>query len=780
MSWFVLAIVAVTVAMPLNASGAPKDEIGSPIAPGDVENKAPSYGLARSSGIEQEEFPESPSFRNEVMAILSRNGCNLGTCHGNQNGKGSLKLSLRGQDPDTDFLTLTRQLAGRRVNSLQPEESLLLQKPLMLVPHEGGRRFDEHSRAFQVLRTWIAAGLPADSPHAASLTKLEVSPEHVTVQYPQRSVSISASATFSDGTKRDVTELAVFDSAAPWVRVNASGLAESEQAGQTTITVRYLNQQKAVRLEFVPDVPDFRFTAESGSNPIDRLVFEQLKRLRIHPSDVCDDTTFIRRVWLDVTGLLPPAEKAREFLLSADPDKRNKVIDELLASNEYVDCQSLRWADLLRVEEKTLDKKGVEVFQKWIRDSIAADKPVGQFVAEIIAARGSTYQVPPANFYRALRTTEERAESTAQLFLGIRLQCAKCHNHPFDRWTQDDYYGWSNFFARIDYEIIENKRRDTNDKHEFDGEQIVKIKGEGDIKNPASGLVPPLRYLGDGSALPVSEAHSDGQTPDRLMQLSAWISDPQNGRFAAAQANRVWYQLMGRGVVDPIDDFRATNPPANPDLLDYLQSELVRNNFSTKSLMRQILTSKVYQLSSEVNSTNETDETCFSRAVVRRLTAEQTLDAMAAVTGVPAKFGGHDPGIRAVQLIGVRNGGHRYSPPEIGDRFLQLFGKPDRLQTCECERSEETTLAQTFELVSGELMHSLLSSEASRIARAISNNQSDTSILQELYWSALSRPPSAAETAALEEYLRSKPDRRGALEDVVWALLNSNEFLLRR
>lgn len=720
-----------------------------------------------------------PSFRNQVMAILSRNGCNLGTCHGNQHGKGGFKLSLRGQDPEVDFVTLTRQLGGRRVNSLLPEESLLLQKPLMLVPHEGGRRFEQESLAYQILRDWIAAGLPGDPADAATLQTLEVTPVHQTISDPQKSAQLTVTAVFADGSRRDVTDLAVFDSSSPNVTISASGLASAEHSDQTTITVRYLDQQAAVRLEFVPEAPDFVFQSPRVSNAIDDAVFRQLNRLKINPSSLCDDRTFLRRVYLDVTGQLPPASRAREFLASTQPDKRSLLIDELLASEDYVDFQTLRWADLLRVEVKTLDSKGMEVFHRWIRESIAADVPLRDFAAEIIGARGSTYKVPQANFYRALRNPEERAESTAQVFLGIRLQCAKCHNHPFDRWTQDDYYGWSNFFARIDYEIIENKRRDKNDKHEFDGEQIVLIQDKGEVRNPSTGREAALRFLGDAGVVPVREDAAKPESGDRLQQLAAWIRDPGNQRFAATQANRIWYQLMGQGVVDPIDDFRSTNPPSNPELLQVLQREFIGGDFRTRHLMRLILNSSVYQLSSTTNDTNRSDETGFSHVTPRRLTAEQTLDAIGQSLNVSIKFGGHETGVRAIQLVGVRNGGHRFSTPEVGDRFLQLFGKPDRLQTCECERSEETTLAQTFELVSGTLMQELVKDETGRISQSVSSDLTTDEFITDFYWSALTRAPSENERRSLTEYLDAAPDRRSALEDIAWAVLNSNEFLLR-
>ena len=722
-----------------------------------------------------------PSFRNEVMAVLSRSGCSLGTCHGNQNGKGGLKISLRGQDPEADFITLTRQLAGRRTNVLNPDDSLLLRKPSMLVPHEGGRRFTPESAEYRLLRKWIAAGMPADGDQVPHLTRLDVTPAASTLQAPERAIDLKATATFSDSSIKDVTSLVVFESSDPTVRISANGgveFAESDVSRQTSVTVRYLNQQTTARVEFVPQRPGFAFVAPAPSNFIDELVFVQLQRLKINPSPICDDATFLRRVSLDLTGLLPSTKKAQLFLASADPNKRRQLIDELLASDGFIDFQALRWADLLRVEDKTLDAKGVEVFYHWIRESVAADKPLNQFAAEIIAARGSTYTEPPSNFYRALRTPEERAESAAQVFLGVRLQCAKCHNHPFDRWTQDDYYGWTNFFARVDYKIIENKRRDENDKHEFNGEQVVFMKDEGDVRNPTTGKSVGLRFLGDASTAALELTKQKDQ--DRLMQLAAWLGDPHNDRFAATQANRIWFQLMGVGIVDPIDDFRATNPASNPELLEALQTEFTNADFSTRHLMRLILNSKTYQLSAEINETNRLDETLFSHVVPRRLTAEQTLDAIGQVMQASAKFGGHPEGTRAVQLTGVRNGGNRYSRPENGDRFLALFGKPGRLQTCECERTGETTLAQTMEMVSGELISDLLRDSQNIVARALNSDQSTDEFLDQLYWSALTRELTVDERTSLRSYIDARPDRGGALQDLVWAVLNSNEFLLRR
>ncbi|MBC7967888.1 MAG: DUF1553 domain-containing protein [Fuerstia sp.] len=740
--------------------------------------------LAAIPGIEAEQpattnrQAEIPSFRNEIMAVLSKSGCNLGTCHGNQHGKGGLKLSLRGQDPDADFVTLTRQMAGRRANVLVPDDSLLLRKPAMLVPHEGGRRFGGESEEYRLLRKWIVAGSPNDTDSVPRLTELSVTPVRTTLHAPQRSAILNVTARFSDNSAKDVTTLTVFESSDPSVRISSAGVvefAESDTSRQTSVTVRYLNYQTTARIEFVPERSAFAFTAPQPANFIDELAFAQLRRLQINPSAVCDDVTFLRRVFLDLTGLLPTALRTRDFLASTDGNKRAEIIDELLASSEFVDFQTLHWADLLRVEDKTLDPKGVEVFHRWIRDSIAADKPLNQFAAEIIASRGSTYTEPPSNFYRALRTPEERSESAAQVFLGVRLQCSKCHNHPFDHWTQDDYYSWTNFFARVDYKIIENKRRDENDKHEFDGEQIVFMKDDGNVKNPTTGTIAGLRFLGGGE----NPATNDKST-DRLQTLAKWLGSSDNRRFTATQANRIWFQLLGQGIVDPIDDFRSTNPASNPELLDALTQEFVSSGYRVRELMRLILNSQTYQLSSATNETNADDVTSFSHAIPQRLTAEQTLDAISQVLDVSAKFGGYPDGTRAVQLAGVRNGGHRYSRPEAGDKFMALFGKPNRLQTCECERTGETTLAQTMEMVSGELITELLRDPENRVANSVQSSEAAAQFLDSFWWAALSRPPTQEEVASMLEHVKRSSDSKSALLDIAWAVLNSNEFLLRR
>lgn len=713
------------------------------------------------------------SFGNDVMAVLSKAGCNLGVCHGNQNGKGGFKLSLRGQDPAADLLALTRDQLGRRADPLSPDRSLLLLKPTAQIAHQGGRRFAVGSPEYEIIRRWIASGMPADPPDAPKLERLEVVPVEQVLVEPAGSVQLRVVAALSDGSRRDVTSLAVYEPAAPIVAVDHDGLVRRLATGETTVLVRYLQFQMPVRLAFVPARPDFAWSEPPEANYIDRHVFAKLRLLRMNPSDLASDSVFLRRAYLDALGILSTADEARDFLADGRPDKRARLIDQLLQRPEFADWWALKWADLLRNEEKVLDAKGVANFHHWIRQSIADGKPLDQFARELITARGSTYTNPAANFYRANRDAVTRSEAAAQLFLGVRLQCAKCHNHPFDRWTQQDYYRWASFFARVQYKIVENRRRDENDGHEFDGEQVVWMASSGEVRDPRTDQPMEPCYLGE----PTPEFQPE---QDRLEELADWLTSPDNPFFARAQANRIWYHLLGRGLVEPIDDFRATNPAVLPELLDELTGDFVAHGFDLRHLVRVIMNSRTYQLSAVANGTNGEDEANFSHAQLRRLSAEQLFDALSQATGVAPHFSGFPAGMRAAQLPGVQAMRLHRRRASREDQFLVLFGKPPRLLTCECERSTEPTLGQTFQLVSGPTINDLLSKPDNRIGRLLGESKPDEAVLEDLYLSALSRLPTADEQREIIHYVASAADRRAAWEDVLWSLLNAKEFLLRQ
>lgn len=712
------------------------------------------------------------SFRHDVMAVLSRGGCNMGACHGNQNGKNGFRLSLRGEDADFDLYSLTRDMHGRRVNPLDPSASLLLAKATGSLPHEGGKRFDTQSAEYAILRRWIQAGAVDDPPETPTLRRLLVAPTERTLYAPEKSVTLQIEALYSDGKRRDVRGLAVYESSSNIATVSGAGVVSASASGETTILVRYLDQQAAVRLAFVPARPNFTWKSPPEVNFIDRHVFARLRELRLQPSDLCSDSVFLRRAYLDVLGVLPTADEVRAFLKDDRPDKRTRLIDQLVLRPEFADFWALKWSDLLRNEEKTLDAHGVRVFHGWIRRAIAEGKPLNEFARELIAARGSTYSHPAANYYRALRDPHIRAETTAQVFLGVRLQCARCHNHPFDSWKQDDYHSLAAFFARVDYRIVENQRRDRLDKHEFVGEQIVLVNRVGEVKHPRTGQPTTARFLGG------SVPRLDGA--DRLQALADWIADAKNPFFARAQANRVWHHLMGRGIVEPNDDFRASNPPVNPALLDALARELAEHQFDLRHLVKTILKSRTYQLSATWNDTNRDDENNFARAVIRPLQAEQLLDALVHVTGAAIEFDGQPKGTRAGQLPGSRAPSRRDQKLSDADRFLLQFGKPVRSLTCECERSEETTLGQAFLMLGGRLLDELLTRPDNRLGRLIDTGRSDADIVEELFLVGLCRRPTANDLRSALAQLRKTKSRRQGLEDLLWGIVNSKEFLLRQ
>ncbi len=718
----------------------------------------------------------APTFRQDVMAVLSHSGCNMGTCHGNAKGKGGLKLSLRGDDPQADFAALTRDHSGRRVNVADPAASLILLKPTMQLAHQGGQRFAIDSLEYSILRQWISGGLLDDPAGGVTVTGLRVTPREVLLSGDDHTVTLKAIAQLSNGAQRDITALASFDLSHPIAQVSNAGVVDCEQFGETTITVRYLHLRVPVRVARIPERPGFVFAAPPERESLDRFIFAKLELLRIQPAPMCDDTTFLRRASLDLTGLLPTAEEARSFVASTDPNKRAALVDDLLERPDFAEFWAMKWSDVLRNEEKTLDRKGVENFAHWLRTRIAADTPWNEMAAAIVSAKGSTYSNPPANYYRALRDPITRAEATAQVFLGVRLQCAKCHNHPFDRWTQNDFYAWANLFARVDYKIVDNDRRDDNDKHEFIGEQIVFSAKKGEVDDPRTNKPREPQFLLANQPIP-SKA-------DRLEALGGWIADPANPFFAKAQVNRVWFHLFGRGIVDPLDDFRESNPPSHPELLDALARDFAAQGFHLKPLIRSIMNSATYQLASETNETSVMDEANFSHAIPRRLGAEQLLDAFGQSLGTTSKYAGFPDGTRALSIPGVRAVRSRDEAASASDKFLTLFGKPQRLQSCDCERTDSSTLVQAFQLISGESMQRLLIAPNNRIAKFIEQNTGPSEIVHEAYWSTLSRAPSPSEEAAaiilLGESSTDLATRRAGLEDLFWSLLTSHEFVLRR
>jgi hypothetical protein len=686
----------------------------------------------------------------------------MGACHGNASGKGGFRLSLRGDDPALDYLSLTRDALGRRISHVAPERSLVVLKPTGQLAHEGGIRFRADSAEARVLRAWIAAGAQDDSLSAPRLKSLRVTPAEQLVNPPIKAVKLRVDATFEDGSSRDVTGQAVFELSDPALaEVSPDGQVVAHRSGELAVAVRYLHGRGVSRLTFVPDRPGFTWNAPPEKNLIDTHVFRKLKMLRINPSAPAGDEVFLRRVFLDVLGRLPSTEESRSFLDDRSPGKRDRFIDGLLDFPEFADFWALKWADVLRNEEKTMGAKGVWVFQRWLRDQIAAEAPLDVMVRRMISARGTTWTNPATSFYRTNRDPMAAAETVAQGFLGIRLQCARCHNHPFDDWTQDDYYGLAAYFTSITRKELNNVRRDKLDKHELNGDEVVYVSGSAEIVQPRSGALLAPRPL---HGKPSSTSRGSGYVLD---ELADWLTRG-NRQFARNLVNRVWFHLMGRGIVEPVDDFRASNPPSNPELLEALTDHFVGCGMKLKPLVALIMRSQSYQLCATPNPTNADDLANFSRVSVRLLPAEVLLDAICQVLDVPERFPRAPFKAGAVQLPGAAE-----------EPFLKIFGKPERLLSCECERTEGTTLSQAFQMINGEVVQRKLEAPGNRIGRRLAQQVDAGAILDELYLASLCRHPTPVERTAMLAHLRRSSSPAGGWQDITWAVLNSKEFLLR-
>ncbi len=705
-----------------------------------------------------------PSFRDDVVPLLSKAGCNMGACHGNLSGKGGFRLSLRGEDPEFDYLALTRDQLGRRVDVLRPESSLIVRKPTGVVAHEGGRRFGRDSIECARLLDWIAAGACDDGPAAARVTGLRVFPADQVNAPGQISQQLVVTATFADGTIRDVTRQASYDLSDPTrFDVSVDGRIQARGPGEAAVAIRYRDGRATSRLAFPADRPGFVWRGGEGEHPVDRAVYRKLRALRINPSPAADDVVFIRRAYLDAIGRLPDPAEVQAFLADTGADRRGRLVDRLVERPEFADFWALKWADLLRNEEKTMGDKGAWVFQRWLRDQFARDVPLDAMVRRIITGVGSTWQNPPSSFYRTNREATTAAESVAQVFLGIRIQCARCHNHPFDVWTQDDYYGLAAFFSNVARKDLDVARKDNLDKHEINGDEIIYLDGPPGMIHPRTGvrLAPTVLH-----GRPKAGGLANGD--NALAGLADWLTR-DNRQFDRNLANRVWYHLLGRGIVEPVDDFRDSNPPSNPALLEAVTAQFVAGGRRLRPTVAWIMKSRVYQAGAAPEATNRDDEANFSHAAVRLLPAEVLLDAVSQVLEVPERFRRAPGTLRAGQLPGVG-----------GDvPFLKTFGKPERLLTCECERSDAITLAQAFQMINGPTIRRKLDSNENRVARLMNAKADDRAILEELYLAALAREPNAVERAAAARYLGRTSDRRAAWEDITWALLNSKEFLLR-
>ncbi|HXT39408.1 MAG TPA: DUF1549 and DUF1553 domain-containing protein [Candidatus Angelobacter sp.] len=707
-------------------------------------------------------------FVRDIEPVLSRLGCNAGTCHGSAKGKNGFKLSLRGYDPEFDYQALIDDLSGRRFNRVKPEESLMLLKPTSEVPHEGRQPLKPGSREYFMIRDWIAQGTRSEDPVKNRAQSIEVLPSNVELDLPGRSQHVLVLAHYPDGSVRDVTRDAILSSNNGDVAEVKNAVVMGLRRGEAAVLARYEGCYATKLVSVMGDRTGYKWQDVAEYNYIDKQVNAKLRKLKTLPSDLCTDAEFMRRVSLDLTGIPPTPERLRAFLADTAPgrEKREKLIDELLASEDYNDYWANKWADLLQCNSEHLGEKGVWVFHNWIRGSIAANKRYDKFVREMLLAEGSSYLNPEVNYYRALRETGKITEDVSQTFLGVRFNCNKCHDHPFEKWTQKQYYEFGAYFARVAIKRgslgKDNIRNFTGDLMQVPGEEIVYLKDDGEVQNPRTGMdVPPK--------VPVGEAKAVSKDGDRREPFVNWLTSKENPYFAMAMANRTWSYFFGRGIIEPVDDIRGSNPASNPELLDALTEDFVQSGFDVRHLMRNICLSRTYQLSINKNKWNEDDTVNFSHATPRRLSAEQMLDAIAVATGDRPKFKGFPAGLRSVDL-----------PDGIvsGNDFLTLFGRPKRQSACECERTSNVTLSHALNLINGTTISESLSAPTNRIAKIVEAEKDDKKVIEDIYISVLGRPPTEKEQATVD--FSSGGSRLEVAQDLAWALMNSPAFLFNR
>ncbi|HEY1336074.1 MAG TPA: DUF1549 domain-containing protein [Bryobacteraceae bacterium] len=742
------------------------DEHGmvKPVSDGEarVTVRAKGQTAAIAVTVKNSHAPFTWSFRNHVISVMIKMGCNQGACHGALAGKNGFKLTLRGYDPEVDYDTLTRQSVGRRVSLAEPAASLILLKPSFAIPHGGGKRFAKDSLEYRVIEEWIVAGAPPPAANDAQIRGLEVFPAAAALA-PEAEQQLVVRAKYSDGTTADVTRWVKFNSSNEGVAtVDDWGRVKMNGYGEAAITLWYSSRvlYSRVSVPFPNQISADAYDRFPPGNFIDDFAVAKWKALHLSPSKPADDSTFVRRAYLDAAGLLPTSEEVENFLADQSADKRSKLVETLLQREEFADYWAYKWSDLLLVSSRKLNSTAMWAFYDWIRDSVKKNKPWNQFAREIFLSSGSTRQNGALNYFVLHKDPIDVSENATQAFLGQRITCARCHNHPLEKWTQTQYYQMANLFARVG---VKNGNSA--------GENIVFAKASGDVLHPRLARPLPPTPL-DGQSLAIDSPE------DRRIAFANWLTSPDNAMFPRTIVNRVWANFMGRGLVDPVDDLRATNPASNEELLAALSRDFVEHGYDVQRLIRQVMTSSVYQLSSEANATNQSDNVYYSKFIVRRLAAEVILDAMSQVTGAPTAFSGYPAGTRALQLPDT----------QVRSEFLTSFGRPPR-QLCDAaERSSVPTVAQALHVINGDTLNRKLSAPEGTIALFLKLGLSDRRILEYFFLSAFSRYPTDAErqelTAALEKARSAKGTdearrdaHRQALEDMVWAMLTSKEFL---
>ncbi len=686
-------------------------------------------------------------FVNDVMPVLTRHGCNSGGCHGKASGQNGFKLSVFGFDPETDFPAMTKESRGRRVFAGSPARSLLLLKAGGRVPHGGGQRIRPDSADDLLLTRWIRQGMPWGDDSAPTLQSISVEPNE-RVALRKSSQQLLVTARFSDGSLRDVTAKAAYSSNSPVIADSEPGglVHTGTVPGEAAITVNYMGQVAVSRLIIPLDDSSLPEADAPAQNEIDPLVWSKLRRMGIAPSELCDDATFIRRVFVDTIGTLPQPDEVRAFLADNLSDKRRRLIDSVLKRDEYADYWALKWADTLLVDRKQLGERGAFEFHHWLRNQMATNRPYDEWVRELVTATGISGKYGPVNFYRALRTSDDAAKGISQAFLGIRLDCAQCHHHPFEKWGQDDFYGMAGVFNGLQFQKLQADR------------ELVFHAGYRDTRIPISNRQVVVRPP-DGPAV-----STDAVDPRR--ELADWMTAAENPWFARLLANRLWGHFLGRGIVEPVDDLRSTNPAVNEPLLAFLTDKVIESGFDAKAIMRLIMNSRVYQLSSTPNTTNGRDEQNFSHYMRRRLPAEVLLDAICEVTQVPETFPGLPAGTRSIETWDNR----------LPSYFLDTFGRSQRQSPCECGKSGAPTMSQALHLMNAPEIEAKIGAAAGRSAALAASERSPDEILDEICLAALGRLPNDKERAAARTLFQSG-SRRTATQDVMWMVLNSYDFL---
>ena len=703
--------------------------------------------------------PKLP-FVDYVEPVLTKAGCNAGACHSSQHGKGGLILSVMGYDPEADHRNIVRDRMQRRVNLLDPKESLLLKKPALQAPHGGGKRLDPSTVDYQILEARIAGDVPLPVKDAPKVTKIVVTPGRRIMDVGQKQ-QLRVEATYSTGKVRDVSAWARYDSLDDGlIQVSSSGLVTAVGRGQAAVMVRFEGQAE-ISLMTVPYGAPPDLASWVSQNPLDDLARAKFLELGIGPSPLCDDATFLRRAYLDAIGTLPTMEETTAFLNSSDPNKRNRLVDQLLGltgdpaldiyNDTYAAYWTIKWSDLIRNNSNELGEQGMWALHNWLRESFRVNKPFDQFVRELITAKGSIFSNGPANYFRISNNPSDLAESTTQLFLGVRLTCAKCHHHPFEKYSQDDYYSFAAFFSRVG-------NKNSQEFGLFGGETVVVVRTNGEVANPRTGkIMKPTPLDGEPTDDPI----------DRRVALAKWLTSAQNDYFAKNVVNRYVRYLLGRGLVEPIDDLRNTNPPTNPAMMDALVTEFRNSGFNLKKLMRLIMTSRLYQLDSQPTTQNAADTRFYSHYLVKRISAEPLLDAIDRATLTQTKFTDLPPGTRAIQLPDA----------EYNNYFLNTFGKPKRVSVCECERVPDENLSQALHTINGDILANKITDGNGRIAQLLKAKKPHEEIVRELYVVTLSRLPTAAEIDASQQFLKDSPTPAECYQDLLWALINSKQFL---